>query len=74
MALPAHPNHRSKIRVRPEFTKKADQLLEKVSLSTLFDEQISEQTVQEFTKIIQDELSLSQLQAIILQFPIILEF
>ncbi|MGL4540033.1 MAG: hypothetical protein ACRCU0_03560 [Candidatus Rhabdochlamydia sp.] len=71
-ALPAQPNHRSKIRVSPEFIKQTDQMLEKVSLEDLLDEQISEQTMQEFTKIFLHELSLSQLQAIFLQFPIII--
>lgn len=71
-ALPAQPNHRSKIRVSPEFTKQTDQMLEKVSLEDLLDEQISEQIMQEFTKIFLHELSLSQLQAIFLQFPIII--
>jgi hypothetical protein len=69
-ALPAQPNHRSKIRVSPEFTKQTEQTLEKVSPKDLLDEQISEQTMQELMKITQYELSLSQLQAIFLQFPI----
>lgn len=71
-ALPANPNYRSKVRFSPEFTKQADQMFEKVSVKDLFDEQILEQTMQEFTEIIQSELSLKQLQTIVLQFPIII--
>jgi len=71
-ALPAQPNHRSKIRVSPEFTKQTEQTLEKVSPKDLLDEQISEQIMKEFTKSFLYELSLGQLQAIILQFPIII--
>lgn len=70
-ALPASPNHRSKIPVSPELRKKTDQILDQVSLNTLLDEKISEQTMQEFMEI-GNQFSPEQLVEIFLQYPSII--
>ncbi|MGL4540366.1 MAG: hypothetical protein ACRCU0_05255 [Candidatus Rhabdochlamydia sp.] len=55
--------------ISPEMAKKREQILEKVSPSALFDEQILEQTSQNLMKVSENEFSPEQLQQIHLQLP-----
>lgn len=70
--LPVNPNRRSKIRMSPELIKKTDQILDQVSSNDLLDEQILEKTDQKLIKTIEQEFSPEQLQAIILQAPLMM--
>jgi hypothetical protein len=71
--LPVNPNHRSTIRISPELIKKTDHIIEKASLNTLFDEQISEQAKQEFEQASkEDPFSPEQIQEILLRFPLVI--
>lgn len=53
-----------------EFKKKTDLMLEEISLNTLFDEQVLEQSAQEFIKITQQEVSSELLQKALLRAPL----
>lgn len=69
--LPVNPSRRSKIRISPELIKKTDHILEKVSLDTLLDEQISEQAKQEFEQFSKENPgSPEQIQEIFLRLPL----